>query len=673
MKIKLLKEIDDKILAKIDLDRSLAAARENMKDIFGDNWRIIIPMVAPVDDGNLDSKNRDEMMLQYISEVETKTGYKVDFSQPFGLAYKDVESTHNGKTFTTRRKLKLGPLIRDLGPGVAEFWDKNNKFYTTKENALYFQERSQFVIVLTRHPIDIVRMSDHEGITSCHSVGGDYFKCAVTEARKGGAVAYVIRKEDLEEKQMSSRGKMMPAPDLQGKDFFYDEDRDVGDIEPIARLRIRQVRNVRTGMTLAIPENRIYGRNMILLATQVKNFLLDKQKDKINSLKNKEIDLAQYSLLGGSYEDNYIEELFIDFLKNIDSINFTKDHGWPVSRPADDHFGESFYDKAEEYIQDNYRGSAALKEYNFSFDNLGDDDDTISIYASFRFNFKIKQDLTYKEENKVVSIFNDVYEIYDHNVQVSSSNNDFFIIEISETIYDSISDLESFLDFLVTSYNQEDSNKVKFRIKLEKAGLAKNSLSSSMINFKPKNLEKYITDGDEYSINISFQKGSFIELQKITEKYPAYRTKLVALRAVEKYNEILLSYIKNFINSHNEETKGDDAPPAQQSLNFKEDPLKNVKKRKEKAENDEAKKIIEFEINSKFNNAYYDNFDTTYYFLNYIFYITIENPGDRNIEDAAIKLALQTVNMIDKNIYKFKQEAENFIINEIENNLITIK
>ena len=46
MKIKLLKEINDKILAKIDLDRSLAAARENMKDIFGDNWRIIIPMVA---------------------------------------------------------------------------------------------------------------------------------------------------------------------------------------------------------------------------------------------------------------------------------------------------------------------------------------------------------------------------------------------------------------------------------------------------------------------------------------------------------------------------------------------------------------------------------------------------------------------------------------------------
>lgn len=41
MKIKLLKEIDDKILARIDLDRSLAAARENMKDIFGDKWRIV--------------------------------------------------------------------------------------------------------------------------------------------------------------------------------------------------------------------------------------------------------------------------------------------------------------------------------------------------------------------------------------------------------------------------------------------------------------------------------------------------------------------------------------------------------------------------------------------------------------------------------------------------------
>lgn len=669
MKIKLIKEIDNRVLNKTNLDTPLylEKAKENMKDIFGDNWRIIIPMVAPVDDGNLDSKNRDEMMLRYISEVETKTGYKVDFSQPFGLAYKDVESTHNGKTFTTRRKLKLGPLIRDLWPGAAEFWDKNNKFYTTKENALYFQERSQFVIVLTRHPIDVVRMSDHEGITSCHRVGGDYFKCAVAEARNGGAVAYVIRKEDLEEKQVTSRGKMRPAPDLQGKDFFYDEDRGVGDVVPIARLRIRQVRNIRAKMKLAIPENKIYGRNMILLATQVKNFLLEKQKDKINSLKNTEVNTGDFVLLGGSYQDTAVNDLINDFLDGIDSIKIESfnDVMEPDDEDDEDFSDEpepSFYERAQEFINDNYSPYPQAFRH-FFLGRFEEDDGSMSATARFYFavDMHLKGEIKYKEEREIKNIFRDIFDISGStNIELDVLEGD-FLFRLNDNFYD-MDDFERFLNMLIENYNNFDDKRIEFRTELAKRKLIGGSIISSMYNFKPKNLESYTVEEDEDEIQIKFQKIAFIELQKIIENYSAYRTKFIALNCVEKYNEKLQAYIKNFINSYKENDLQQE--PAQQKLNLDESAI-DINKRQFQSKFNEAKQTIAIAVEYDFGDGYDDN-----NFLNYIFSITIE-VGE--LTDYAIRMALITVNMIDRNINKFKQEAEKYLINEIENDMMTIK
>ena len=53
-------------------------------------------------------------------------------------------------------------------------------------------------IVYSRAPIDVLRMSDHPMISSCHSQGGGFFQCAVQEAIRGGAIAYSVNQEDIQ-------------------------------------------------------------------------------------------------------------------------------------------------------------------------------------------------------------------------------------------------------------------------------------------------------------------------------------------------------------------------------------------------------------------------------------------------------------------------------------------
>ena len=71
-----------------------------------------------------------------------------------------------------------------------------------KEDDSKIGERSNdYSIVLSRAPIDVLRMSDflEEGIESCHSSGGSYFYCALAEAQNEGAIAFAVSTEDLQD------------------------------------------------------------------------------------------------------------------------------------------------------------------------------------------------------------------------------------------------------------------------------------------------------------------------------------------------------------------------------------------------------------------------------------------------------------------------------------------
>lgn len=60
-------------------------------------------------------------------------------------------------------------------------------------------EVSNLSILISSAPIDVLRMSDFasKGMTSCHREGGEYFYCALAEARNQGAIAYLVKTEDI--------------------------------------------------------------------------------------------------------------------------------------------------------------------------------------------------------------------------------------------------------------------------------------------------------------------------------------------------------------------------------------------------------------------------------------------------------------------------------------------
>ena len=93
-----------------------------------------------------------------------------------------------------------------IGKELSEWWQKKQTFYTKDQNWEDIEElfkrgdedASKYSIIISRHPMDVLRMSDIGNIRSCHREGGEYFKCAVAEYRGTGLVSYRVKTKELE-------------------------------------------------------------------------------------------------------------------------------------------------------------------------------------------------------------------------------------------------------------------------------------------------------------------------------------------------------------------------------------------------------------------------------------------------------------------------------------------
>ncbi len=162
-----------------------------------------------------------------------------------------------------------------------EMFDKSNSVLLGKDlGSLKYMlkssmesKESEYSIVISRAPIDVLRMSDFRGISSCHSPpsggseGGSYFYCALSESRNQGAIAYLVRTEDLQK------------VDLKGEEIFKDYDRGIRGIEPISRLRIRRVVDEDRGVDYMVPEERVYGVQKSFFYDSVSKWAMKQQKD----------------------------------------------------------------------------------------------------------------------------------------------------------------------------------------------------------------------------------------------------------------------------------------------------------------------------------------------------------------------------------------------------------
>ena len=125
-----------------------------------------------------------------------------------------------------------------LPEGAAQWWAKNQTHYTKDNNHKKLQQgltsedkAENMHVILSRHPIDVLRMSDISNIHSCHSEGSEYFHCAIQEAKGHGPIAYAVTEAELNKLLTPSEERERPIAKL---DRMYQE---LGQAERITAIR----------------------------------------------------------------------------------------------------------------------------------------------------------------------------------------------------------------------------------------------------------------------------------------------------------------------------------------------------------------------------------------------------------------------------------------------------
>ena len=263
--------------------------------------------------------------LKLLNTALKRTGEKLKLGPVNGrLTMGDIERTTQGILRMidwwqkNQSKINQDPDVAELA--IAQYHNIYEldwaRFDTIDENKGAGEASSKYSIILSRVPVDVLRMSDHEGIESCHSQPsnygtGGYFYCAIAEAQNEGAIAYLVNTEDLEE------------IDIRSPEIFKDRERGVKGIQPIARIRLRTLKDTEKDQTIAVPERRTYGPFINGFEEFVRTQMASQQKDLFVTQTEdgkKELTLPQVSKLtriGGSYQDNQIGSNFELLIKNL--------------------------------------------------------------------------------------------------------------------------------------------------------------------------------------------------------------------------------------------------------------------------------------------------------------------------------------------------------------------
>lgn len=466
-----LNEIRQEDLKNLDLNRDLL-----FDNIFGDKLRILMP---------LSTGNRElNELIRYLKEDNS---IEVDLNDLINkkIIYKKVKTKQGSK----RRPEKVGgylqkrfekaewPEIKKLFSDLLNWWQKNSDKLKSSETGAS--------IIISRSPIDLVRMSDHDNISSCHSPGGSFFKCAKQEARTGGAVAFVVKNSDLKN------------IDLQKPEIFKDEKRNIDGIVPLERLRLRRFN--KNDIDLLVPELRTYGTKNMGFYNQVKSWMLNQQKDIIDNI-DLEKDYDSFDLKGGSYQDNYAGDVWSSFFdKEI------KGEKQSVDETDEEGDGEDIYDAAAAQIREH---EADWKHFSVHHDIYDENTLDYSAYCSFYIPVKLftvslswkgffstatpQEKETYENWMKVKRIIEDNLDIYTISDLSLELDKDKYVFQI--TLYDESNTmrndnqlvrLEHFLDYIDDAdKNFEDHLSKVYKALADKGFLKKTADKISFNNFE---------------------------------------------------------------------------------------------------------------------------------------------------------------------------------------------
>ena len=210
-------------------------------------------------------------------------------------------------------------------PKLIEFWNEKSEFYRQNPEAA-FQQQSPYVTILSRHPVDVVRMSDINNIRSCHSRTGGYFQCAVAESRGHGPIAYLVPREQFEQYFDVDLSETDPSEvdlDQGDEEIFEDDDRGIPGLRPVGRVRLRKFVSNEDGRMITAPERRTYapggGRTPPLFLKGVTDWALNSQKNVIGDPAKlaQEFYDEDWVRHGGHYEDTDDGEVMARMLEPV--------------------------------------------------------------------------------------------------------------------------------------------------------------------------------------------------------------------------------------------------------------------------------------------------------------------------------------------------------------------
>ena len=279
--------------------------------------------------------------------------------------------------------------------------------YQRKEfNDISVDDVSEFSILISRAPVDVLRMSDFasKGMTSCHREGGEYFYCALAEARNQGAIAYLVRTEDINK------------VDLNATEIFADPQRGIEGITPEARVRIRRVMDNTTNVDFMAPETRTYGRPKVSFTDTVNKWVASKTAEILLNDPQAKYDEGKFyipeadslELKGGSYSDSGMHGLGMSLIRTINSASKL------ISQTDEENDYLSYtVDQLE----------AGFGSYGLSYTGHEDEDEGFAPCRAMK-----------EETNEIVQNFDRRADFAAISAQVECDDDDFDVLDISSQI-----------------------------------------------------------------------------------------------------------------------------------------------------------------------------------------------------------------------------------------------
>jgi hypothetical protein len=347
-----------KLLEKgLSMFKSLHKSCDDLRKKIDDN----IDGIEKIYKGNLPSmmSRRSEFVMNLFSDVtplQQPAGFirgfdYTDFFKNFYKEKQDILDKYNQlvKTFgkSVPNLAQVLDYLRDTHPTMTfvynayfqqeingnkiikfiNFWNSNSEKFITNPSSMMDGNK----IIVSRHPIDVLRMSDFRNLHSCHSEkysGESYFYCAVYESQGLGAISYIVSSEDynLHLEMNNIENPEDENSEFQTMEIFADPNRNIDGMEPLSRRRIKRyiISEGYDEFEMAIPSKKTYGKNLPYYYETLRDFLYSNQIDDIinkfgfeseEQLLSQGIPVDYVHPTGGTYRDTGDEDgaLFNNF------------------------------------------------------------------------------------------------------------------------------------------------------------------------------------------------------------------------------------------------------------------------------------------------------------------------------------------------------------------------